>query len=83
MASPDNIPTTVVGLMSLIIVVLAGVIVWQQKRIDAAYKEKDLLQTARLADSSNVRDKYDAVMGKFSQSFDLFVAKIEASGRKE
>lgn len=81
--NPSNIPTTVVGLMTLIITVLAGVIVWQQRRIDGLYKEKNDLQDKRLADAAAVRDRYDAVMGKFSQSFDLFSAKLEASREKK
>ena len=60
---------------------LAGVIVYQQKKIDKLYKEKSDLQDARLADANAVRDRYDEVMGKFSLSFDLFVAKLDAKGK--
>jgi len=77
-----DIPSSVFGLMALIITTLVGVIIWQQKKIDGLYKDKSELQDKRLADANLVRDRYDAVMGKFSQSFDLFVAKLDGEREK-
>jgi len=65
--------------MALIITTLVGVIVWLQKKIDTLYQKNSDLQDKRLDDSILNRNKYDEVMGKFSQSFDLFAAKIQSS----
>lgn len=79
-ATSSAIPTgSIVALLSFIVVILAGVILWQQKRIDKLYTEKSDLQDKRLADTNTFNEKYEAVMGKFSQSFDLFTAKLQAT----
>lgn len=72
-----TIPSTVFGLLTLIVTTLCGVILYQQRKIDNLYKANSDLQDKRLNDANLVRDRYDNVMGKFSQSFDLFAAKIE------
>lgn len=77
-----TIPNSVFGLMALIITTLGGVIIWLQKKIDSLYLKNSDLQDKRLADAVLNRDKYDEVMGKFSQSFDLFAAKIQSSKGK-
>lgn len=71
------------GLPGLIIFVLCGVIVKREFLVQQLYKEKSDLQDKRLEDATANRDKYDAVMGKFSQSFDLFVAKLDGERSKD
>lgn len=79
-ATSAAIPTgSIAALLSFIVVILAGVILWQQKRIDKLYTEKSDLQDKRLADTNTFNEKYETVMGKFSQSFDLFTAKLQAT----
>lgn len=71
-----EVPNTVIGLLGLIVSTLVTVVIYQQKKIDVLYKEKSDLQDKRLIDAGLVRDKYDAGMGKFSQSIELLVAKL-------
>lgn len=76
-----QIPNTVFGLLAIIITTLCGVILYQQRKVDVLYKEKSDLQDRRLADANIVREHYDTVMGEFSKSFNLFVAKLD--GKEE
>jgi hypothetical protein len=69
------------GLAGVVILVLAGVIVWQQRRIDAISKEKEALQEKRYIDLMEMKDKYAEVMNSFSSTAELLYNKL--SGKKE
>lgn len=60
---------------------LAGVVVWQQKRIDTISKEKDALQEKRYVDLMQMKDKYAEVMSSFSNTAELLYNKL--AGKKE
>lgn len=66
------------GLAGLVIAVLSGTVAFLFKELKAAYNDKTELQNARLEDSKEARRQYDETMGKFSQSFDLFVARLDS-----
>lgn len=68
------------GLAGLVISVLAAVAVYQNKKIEALYKEKDQLQEQRRLDVVEARDKYNEAMAEFSRTNNLLVAKL--SGEK-
>lgn len=68
------------GLGWAVAVVLAAVIVYQNKRLEFLYKEKDTLQESRRQDIVGILDKYNAAMGDFSQTAKLLLAKL--SGEK-
>ena len=69
------------GLAGVVILVLAGVIVWQQKRIDTISKEKDALQEKRYVDLMQMKDKYAEVMSSFSNTAELLYNKL--AGKEE
>lgn len=56
--------------------VLAGVIVYQNKRMENLYKEKDGIQDQRRQDILALLDKYSEAMGDFSQTAKLLLAKL-------
>lgn len=74
-----NIPSTVFGLLCLMISTLSGVIIWQQKRMDKKDEKIELLYEARLADSKEVTKDVTAVLQGNSQSNLILAEKIEAA----
>lgn len=62
-------------------VVLAGVIVYQNKRMENLYKEKDGIQDQRRVDVLALLDKYNEAMGDFSQTAKLLLAKLSAGDK--
>lgn len=72
-----ELPSTVIGLLSFIVVVLAGVVTYQNKKINDLYNEKDGLQEKRLAEISNLTDKYNQSVGNFSTTIQLLTAKLK------
>jgi hypothetical protein len=64
------------GLLGLAVFTFSAVIVWQQKRIDTLYKEKDALQQARLDDAIKNNEKYTQVMDGFSTTTELLYKKF-------
>lgn len=68
------------GLAGLVISILAGVVVYQNKKIEFLYKEKDGLQEQRRIDMVGVNEKQNEVLGNFSQTAQLLLAKL--SGEK-
>ena len=68
------------GLAGLVITILAGVVVYQNKKIEFLYKEKDTLQEQRRVDMVGVNEKQNEVLGNFSQTAQLLLAKL--SGEK-
>lgn len=61
-------------------VILASVVVYQNKRLESLYKEKGDLQDSRRTDAIDILTKYNEVMGDFSQTAKLLLAKL--SGEK-
>lgn len=72
-----QVPTTVIGLMSFIIITLGGVIAYQNKKINQLYEEKDDLQEKRLQEIASLTDKYNQAVGNFSQTIQLLTAKLK------
>lgn len=72
-----ELPSTVIGLLSFIVVVLAGVVTYQNKKINDLYNEKDGLQEKRLTEISNLTDKYNQSVGNFSMTIQLLTAKLK------
>lgn len=64
------------GLAGLVISILAGVVVYQNKKIEFLYKEKDGLQEQRRLDMVGVNEKQNEVLGNFSQTANLLLAKL-------
>jgi hypothetical protein len=56
------------------------VIIYQNKKLEFLYKEKDSLQEQRRQDILGILDKYNQAMGDFSQTAKLLLAKL--SGEK-
>lgn len=78
-----EIPNTVFGLTGLIITTLAGVIIWQQRRIDKRdtqiselYKVINSIQETRIADSKETRDKLAEPLREIAQYTELTYDKI-------
>lgn len=65
-----------------IISALVGVIVYQNKKIEALYDQKDLLQDQRRTDMVAVNDKQNEILNKFSQTSELLLAKLEGKESK-
>ena len=72
-----TIPTTVVGLMGLIITTLCGVIVWQQNRIDKCANKYNDLQEQRLTDHKETLSQAVDVMRDDAQSNRVLAEKID------
>lgn len=73
-------PTSIVtawGIPGFFIVVLAGVVVYQNKKISQLYAEKDTLQEKRMAEIASLTDKYNLSVGNFSQTIQLLTAKLK------
>lgn len=64
------------GLGWVVVVILAGVIVYQNKKLEALYKEKDSLQDQRRQDILGILDKYTEQMGDFSLTAKLLLSKL-------
>lgn len=73
----DPSPLASWGIPGLFITVLAGVIVYQNRKINQLYTEKDSLQEKRLAEIANLTDKYNLSVGNFSQTVQLLTAKLK------
>lgn len=69
------------GLGWAVSVILGGVVVYQNKRLENLYKEKDGIQDQRRLDILALLDKYNEAMGDFSQTAKLLLAKL-SSGDK-
>lgn len=69
------------GLGWAVSVILGGVVVYQNKRLENLYKEKDGIQDQRRLDILALLDKYNEAMGDFSQTAKLLIAKL-SSGDK-
>lgn len=77
-----EIPTTVVGLMALIITTLCGVIVWQQNRLDKHSIKNDNLQELRLQDFRDIISKNTEVMRDDAQANRILAEKIDGAKSK-
>lgn len=64
------------GLGWAVSVMLAGVVVYQNRRIEKLYDEKDALQERRRADGEAIIDKYNSAMGESSQTIKLLLARL-------
>lgn len=64
-------------ILAFIIVCLGGVVVYQNKKINTLYTEKDGLQEKRLAEIASLTDKYNEGFGNFSQTIRLLTAKLK------
>jgi len=62
-------------------VVLASVVVYQNKKLEFLYKEKDTLQEQRRVDIISILEKYNAAVGDFSQTAKLLLAKLSAGDK--
>lgn len=71
-----EIPTTVVGLMGLIITVLCGVIVRLYLQNIGLYKQINTLQDQRVAESKETRDKVAIPLQQIAQYSELTYNKI-------
>lgn len=69
------------GLGWAVSVILGGVVVYQNKRLETLYKEKDGLQDQRRADIVGILEKYSATVGEFSQTAKLLLAKLSAGDK--
>lgn len=69
------------GLAGLVIAVLAGVVVWQQRRIDKIQGEKDELQNLRLSDIVGFKDQLARLTEGSTQTYQLLLAKLEGQGK--
>lgn len=65
------------GLAGLVIAILASVVVYQNKKIEYLYKEKNDLQEQRRLDVLEARDMYNNVLSEFSKTNNLLLAKLE------
>lgn len=63
-------------ILALVIVTLVGVIIYQNRKIESLYKEKDGLQEKRLQDKVDTSDKYNEAMGEFSRTAQLLQSKL-------
>lgn len=77
----SEIPNTVFGLMALMITALVGVVLYQNKKIEFLYKEKNDLQEQRRLDMVGVNDKQNEVLGNFSQTANLLLAKLSGENK--
>lgn len=69
------------GLGWAVSVILGGVIVYQNKRMENLYKEKDGIQDQRREDVLGLLNKYNESMGDFSQTAKLLLAKLSAGDK--
>lgn len=70
-------PLTAWGIPGFFILVLAGVVVYQNRKINQLYAEKDTLQERRLAEIASLTDKYNQSVGNFSQTVQLLTVKLK------
>jgi len=72
----DYTPLATWGIPGFFIFILATVIIYQNRRIEKLYNEKDSLQERRLQNVNETLDKYSATMGEFSETTKLLLAKL-------
>lgn len=72
----SEIPTTVIGLMSLIIVTLAAVIVKLYMQNSNLYSQINDIQNQRIADSKETRDQLAEPLREIAQYSELTYNKI-------
>lgn len=63
-------------ILAFIIVCVAAVVIYQNRKIESLYKEKDALQERRVQDKIDTSDKYNEVMGEFSRTTELLTRKL-------
>lgn len=78
--SSPLVSTNIQVVLAFIVVVLAGVVVYQNRKIDALYKDKDAVQEKRLQDKIDILDKYNEAMGETSRTVELLTAKLKSGG---
>ncbi len=69
------------GLGWAVSVVLVSVVVYQNKKIEFLYKEKDTIQEQRRLDIISILQKYNDAVGDFSQTAKLLLAKLSAGDK--
>lgn len=69
------------GLGWAVAVILSGVVVYQNKRLEGLYREKDSLQEQRRIDIIDILKKYSETVGEFSQTAKLLLAKLSAGDK--
>lgn len=70
------------GLGWAVSVILAGVVVYQNRKLEMLYKEKDSLQEQRRIDIVAIIEKYSEAVGDFSQTAKLLLAKLSAGDKQ-
>lgn len=63
-------------ILAFIIVIMAAVIFWQNKKIEKLYDDKSALQEKRLEDKIETNERYTQVMGEFSRTAELLTGKL-------
>lgn len=74
------VSTNIQVVLAFIVVVLAGVVVYQNRKIEKLYSDKDNVQEKRLQDKIDVIDKYNEAMGETSRTVELLTSKLKAGG---
>lgn len=69
------------GLGWAVSAVLASVVIYQNKKIEFLYKEKDTIQEQRRVDIIAILQKYNDAVGDFSQTAKLLLAKLSAGDK--
>jgi hypothetical protein len=64
-------------ILAFIIVILGGVVVFLYRENRKLWVEKETLQDKRLTDITTLTDKYNVVVGNFSQTIQLLTAKLK------
>lgn len=65
------------GIFGTVITALVAVIIYQNRKIEYLYREKDGLQERRLQDKIDTSDKYNQAMGEFSRTAALLTSKLK------
>lgn len=65
------------GLVFLLILAFS-IIVYQNRKIEQLYREKNDLQERRLNDKMETNDKYIQAMGESSRTMELLAAKLKS-----
>ena len=66
--------------LASIVLVLAGVVVYQNRKIESLYRQKDGIQERRLQDKIDTIDKYNEAMGETSRTVELLTVKLKSGG---
>lgn len=77
MFAVSEIPTTVVGILGFIVSGLVTVVVYQNRKIESLYKEKSADQEQRRLDMIAIIEKMNTLIGDFSQTAKLLLAKLD------